>query len=115
MHNYYNLLLLIIFEFAIASTCPSLCCSCFSITVMYYITNFININFYCENSWGGGGEEIGFFLGGGGGGGYPRASPCMRPCLHINSMTERLDGSQYDSIRGECFVSFHHTVDRSIQ
>ena len=109
LHNYYNLLLLISFEFAIASTPPSLHCYCFyvpfsalllllhsllctaiastfpslncycfyapfsalllllhsllctalffSITVMNYIRNFININFYCENSWGGGGEK----------------------------------------------------------
>ena len=34
----------------------------FSFTVMYYIRNFININFYCENSWGGGGGSWGFPL-----------------------------------------------------
>ena len=59
MYNYYNILLLIIFEFAIASTFSSLYCSCF------YCEIFVKI------------------LGGGGGGivlgGYPRAPPCMRP------------------------------------
>ena len=51
MHNYYNLLLLIILEYV-----PFSVLFFFAITVMYYIRNFININFYCENSFGGGGE-----------------------------------------------------------
>ena len=56
MHNYYNLLLLIIFDLLLLLR-ALLCTALFSITVMYYIRNFININFYCENSCGGGGRN----------------------------------------------------------